>query len=321
MDIFNQLGELALAARMKRLYENIMRDGLAIYESYGLDFDPNNFSVFYLISQKPETSITELSELLGFSHPTVINQVKALDKKGLVCSQKAQQDKRKRLVCLSEKGKALVPQLEQAWQDIAETLFILSKKQKHPLLASIMELEQIFKKESFAQRVINTKHHREGQKVSIIDFSDQSYNYFKEINLEWITHYFEVEEEDEKVLNDPKKYIIDKGGVILYAQYQGEVVGTCGLKKWDNDSFELVKMGVKPQAQGKQIGKKLGLAIIEKAKTLGAKSIFLESNRSLTPAINLYKRLGFIEVPSQGSCSDYQRCDITMERQLIQYDH
>ena len=61
--------------------------------------------------------------------------------------------------------------------------------------------------------------------------------------------------------------------------------------------------------QGKQIGKLLGIAAIEKAKCLHAKRICLESNRALIPAINLYLKLGFIEIPIDKT--PYARANIT----------
>jgi len=75
-------------------------------------------------------------------------------------------------------------------------------------------------------------------------------------------------------------------------------------------------MGVSPKAQGNGIGKLLGQHIIEKAKQLGAKKIFLESNRKLAPALSLYKKLGFTEMTKVAS--PYSRSDIQMELQLDQ---
>jgi orotate phosphoribosyltransferase len=64
-------------------------------------------------------------------------------------------------------------------------------------------------------------------------------------------------------------------------------------------------------AQGKKIGWKLAQAIIDKARTLGAKKLYLESNTILEPAINLYRKLGFTEVV--GRQSAYERANIKME--------
>lgn len=137
---------------------------------------------------------------------------------------------------------------------------------------------------------------------------------FKRLNLEWIEKYFEVENHDLEQLSNPTDYIIEKGGEILYIMYENAVVGVCALVKTSEFEFELAKMAVSPGFQGKQIGYKLGLYTIETARSMGAKKVWLESNRILAPAISLYKKLGFNEVPL--TATPYLRADIKMELEL-----
>lgn len=137
---------------------------------------------------------------------------------------------------------------------------------------------------------------------------------FRDLNIEWIERYFEVEPKDHKVLSDPYTYIINPGGAIFMAEYDGGIVGTCALVKDDENTYELAKMAVTPKAQGKQIGYLLGKAIIEKARALGGKTLYLLSNTGLAPALSLYKKLGFREVPLANS--QYTRTDIKMELSL-----
>jgi len=70
-------------------------------------------------------------------------------------------------------------------------------------------------------------------------------------------------------------------------------------------------MAVTENARGKNIGRLLGEAVINKARQIGAKKIYLESNTVLEPAINLYRKLGFRKVT--GPPSPYTRCNIQME--------
>ncbi len=147
--------------------------------------------------------------------------------------------------------------------------------------------------------------------IEIVSFQPKYSQDFFDINEAWISTYFKMEAEDYKYLKEPQEHIIDKGGFILIALLDGHVVGTCALIKTKTQKFELGKMGVTPAAQGKKIGWLLGQAAIEKAKSLGAKSLFLESNRKLIPAISLYRKLGFIEINQKNSV--YERCDILME--------
>jgi ribosomal protein S18 acetylase RimI-like enzyme len=73
-------------------------------------------------------------------------------------------------------------------------------------------------------------------------------------------------------------------------------------------------MAVSPAMRGKNIGWLLGMAIIEKARSLGAKNIYLESNTKLVPAISLYHKLGFEKVVSRAS--PYKRSNIQMAMNL-----
>lgn len=147
--------------------------------------------------------------------------------------------------------------------------------------------------------------------VTILDFEPGHATRFRELNEEWISHYFVMEAADHQSLGNPQHYIIDRGGYILMARYNGEIVGTCALINEGSGVFELAKMAVSPKAQGLKIGKLLGEAAVRKAKQAGAIRLYLVSNRKLTPALNLYTKLGFVEVPM--SPSMYARADIKME--------
>lgn len=154
------------------------------------------------------------------------------------------------------------------------------------------------------------------EKPTIVAYDDTYKSAFKSLNEEWIVKYFKIEEMDRIALNNPKEYILDKGGYIAVALLDGEPVGVCALLKsyYPGFDYELAKMGVSPKAQGKGIGKLLGNHIIAKARSLGAKKIYLESNRILKPALSLYDKLGFREIV--GASSPYERSDIQMELDL-----
>ncbi len=136
------------------------------------------------------------------------------------------------------------------------------------------------------------------------------------MNIWWVKQYFKVEPIDLEYLENPEKKIINKGGYIYFALLDNEPIGACALVKMDEtgDLFELSKMGVLPKAQGIKAGWKLGTAAIEKAKSIGAKKLYLESNRILTPALTLYRKLGFIELSDFES--PYERANIAMELTL-----
>ena len=70
-------------------------------------------------------------------------------------------------------------------------------------------------------------------------------------------------------------------------------------------------MGVTENSRGIGIGYIIGEAALTKAKELGAKRVYLETNSSLLSAISLYKKLGFIQL--KNFSSPYARADVAME--------
>jgi GNAT superfamily N-acetyltransferase len=148
----------------------------------------------------------------------------------------------------------------------------------------------------------------------IIDFEKHHRDAFRELNVEWITTHFVLEDIDREVLDDPEHAILLPGGSILVAEDGGEIVGCCALLRIAPDAFELAKMAVAPAARGKGIGMMLGRAAIDRAQRMGARRVELLSNRVLQPALHLYRKLGFIEVPL--GPTDYRRANIRMELRL-----
>lgn len=145
----------------------------------------------------------------------------------------------------------------------------------------------------------------------IVNFSAVHRQPFRELNERWISDYFTLEDVDREMLSHPEEYILDRGGYIFIALYENNVAGTCALIKSDNLTFELAKMAVSTEHQGKGIGWALGLHCIELAKTKAIRKIELLSNTMLAPAIQLYRKLGFCEVPLPQT--KYKRANIKME--------
>ena len=150
--------------------------------------------------------------------------------------------------------------------------------------------------------------------MEIISFSDELAHHFTNLNKSWLEKYFVMEPIDSEMLGNPKQYFIDTGGYIFFAKVDDEIAGTVALLKESDSVYELAKMAVWEKFQGQKIGHHLMEFCIEKAKALKADKLILYSNTRLLPAIHLYRKYGFIEVPI--TKSDYVRSDIKMELEL-----
>ena len=108
MNIFNESGALAIATRLQRLGDQFRKDGILIYQANQIEFEPKWFPVIYALHIKSSLSILELSEEIGYAHPSTISLLKELEKEGLIESFKDEKDERKRMVKLTPKATALV---------------------------------------------------------------------------------------------------------------------------------------------------------------------------------------------------------------------
>ena len=150
--------------------------------------------------------------------------------------------------------------------------------------------------------------------IEIVTYKPEHQPYFEKLNSDWIKVHFDLEPVDLYVLQNPEEAIINKGGAILMALYNGEVAGTVGLRKLDNTTFEFTKMTVDINFRRKGIAEALCYASFDKAKKMGATSVILYSNTVQAEAIKLYEKIGFQHLPVENTV--YKRANVKMMIEL-----
>ena len=85
-------------------------------------------------------------------------------------------------------------------------------------------------------------------------------------------------------------------GCLMLAMYQGESVGSVGLRKLDESICEMRRLFVRPEFRGLGIGRTLAEAIIEHGHILRYTAMRLNTNQRMTGAIEMYRSLGFIDI-------------------------
>lgn len=310
---------MALGSRLRVLSENFTENAKSVYELYDIPLKPKWFPVFYILSNKEDMSIMNIANDIGHSHPSVVKIVKEMRIAGIVASGKDKKDARKTNVFLTPKGRLIAEKIEAQYQDVNAAVEEILNNQTYNIWKALDELEFMLSEKSLFRRVLEQKKQREAKLIEIVDYSPspEHKKAFKELNQEWIEEYFTMEEADYKSLDNPEKYVLKNGGAILFALYESEIAGVCALMKssLEKYDYELAKMAVSPKFHGKGIGYALGNAIVERAKKLKAETIYLESNTILSPAINLYRKLGFKKI--QGLKTPYERSNIQMELHLM----
>jgi DNA-binding MarR family transcriptional regulator/GNAT superfamily N-acetyltransferase len=312
MDFIQQLGPVALGSRLRRLSEYLTTEAAAIYAQYGLDFQPRWYPVFYLVGHRPGISSNEIAGEIGHTHASVSQIIKELLRHNLLTMTTDPADQRRRLLALAPLGQELLPQLRAQTSDVRRSMEALLAETDADLWHALAAVEQQLQRHSLRERVAQARQQREAAAVRIRDFEPADQPAFKQLNMEWISRYFTLEPADLKALDQPAAYILAPGGCILLAEVGGKVVGTCALIKMADGGYELAKMAVAPAAQGQRIGWLLGQAAIERARDLGTRRVYLESNSTLAPALGLYRKLGFRPL-AQPIPSPYARADVQME--------
>ena len=141
---------------------------------------------------------------------------------------------------------------------------------------------------------------------------DSKYQFdFEILNREWIEEYFEMEQEDLNILQNPEDYVIKKGGEVFFAILENRVVGTAAMVLTTVGVYELAKMAVNKDYQGMGIGRSLLQRSIKFALDENAREIFLITNDALKPALNLYHSSGFVLCP-QNDDNRYERGNTKM---------
>ncbi len=140
---------------------------------------------------------------------------------------------------------------------------------------------------------------------------------FRELNEDWISRYFAIEEQDRIQLGDPEGRILDTGGEIVMALTGDERIGCCALIFVKPGVFEVAKMAVSERYRGQGVGRKLLEVTIARAKKCGAHTLELVSNSKLANAVHLYESLGFRHLPRDHvEPSPYASANVFMEMHL-----
>ncbi|NVJ46318.1 MAG: GNAT family N-acetyltransferase [Cytophagia bacterium] len=132
---------------------------------------------------------------------------------------------------------------------------------------------------------------------------------FKSINSEWIEEYISLNWEDNLILNNPQKMIIDKGGNIQIASTRANPIGTICLEKC-GESLMITNLGVLKGHRGMGVGNSFVFLYWRKQ---GASKVWLETSQKLQTAISLSKTLTFEDM---NAASRSSRCDVLMRLRL-----
>ena len=148
--------------------------------------------------------------------------------------------------------------------------------------------------------------------MKIIPYEKKYRKTFVDLNTAWLERFYTVEPFDQDTMDRVEELIAD--GTMVYFAVEGEkVLATCMAMPLSNSVWELCKLAAVDQYTGTGAGSAVFETCMKYAIDHGAKKLSLISCRALKPAIHIYEKFGFREVPLDKAFWGAAKADIEME--------
>jgi DNA-binding MarR family transcriptional regulator len=146
-----------LGTQLRHLIE--LLDG-AVSDAYaqeGLDYRPRYTPVMRALLEREPSTIGQLATAAGITQPAVTQTVALMVKEGLVSVQAEAEDKRQRLVQLTDAGRKLVPRLQACWKATASAADDLDAELPMPLSEILASAIVALESKPFGQRIAEAR--------------------------------------------------------------------------------------------------------------------------------------------------------------------
>ena len=305
-------GELALGSRFKALSESLYGVANAAYRATGVALDAHGFPVLRYLQVKGPAAVGDIAAAIGQTHSAVSQSASKLQRGGWLVRRADRGDGRRSVLDLSVEGERRLGKLGPVWCAIRRGAQAAVRRSGGPLLDGLGKLEGDLAEGAVLREILAEHARLSAAKPVVRPFRAEWREHFYRINAEWLERDFAIEDIDHQVLSQPEKRIIEPGGAIVFALVDGEVIGTCALLKEAPGVYELTKMGVATGWRGIGAGRLLLDAMIAEFHKRRGKTLFLESNSRLKPALTMYQSAGFVLQPGGRPGSHYRRSDVYM---------
>jgi DNA-binding MarR family transcriptional regulator/GNAT superfamily N-acetyltransferase len=227
--------------------------------------------------------IRELRGRLALDSAYLSRLLRALERDGLVLVEASPRDRRVRRVRLTAAGRTEYAELDRRAEAFAHSLLApLSERQKERLAAAMAEVERLL--------LASMVH------IAPADPRSADARWCLEQYVLELNERFDAGWDPARSISAHPHELTPPAGMFLVARLRQEPVG-CGALKFHPDApSELKRMWVTPRVRGLGVGQRLLDELERHAKQAGVTVLRLETNRSLTEAIALYRRAGYQEV-------------------------
>ncbi len=147
---------------------------------------------------------------------------------------------------------------------------------------------------------------------SVLPYSPKYEKDFIRLNCAWLEQLFTIEEADREILDHVSEWIA-RGAQIFFAVEQEEVLATCMAHPLENTHWKLGSFAAKGMGSGKGAGSAVFEACKNYAISRGATRLTVVSNRTLSSALHVYRKFGFVEVPLEERFTNLNRANIQFD--------
>lgn len=109
--------------------------------------------------------------------------------------------------------------------------------------------------------------------------------------------YLEKQGYDDELVHPERKYGLPRGRLYI-ARIEGEPAGCVALRPLDERRCEMKRLYVRPAYRERGLGGQLIQRVIDEARSIGYECLLLDTLPFLTDAIGMYRRRGFVDIPS-----------------------
>jgi DNA-binding MarR family transcriptional regulator/predicted GNAT family N-acyltransferase len=211
--------------------------------------------------------------------------LRSLETAGMVEVVEGTSDRRVRHARLTPAGLAERELLEQRSDGLAESLLApLDPAQQERLVAAMGDVERLLTAAIVEIATVDPEHPDARQCVG---------SYFAELDRR-----SEPGLDSSDALPAEPHELRPPAGRFLVAYLRSEPIGCGGVKHLAGATSEIKRMWVAEQARGLGLGRRLLSELEACASRAGARKMRLDTNRSLTEAIAMYRSGGYAEVPA-----------------------
>lgn len=220
---------------------------------------------------------------LGLDSGYASRVLRSLQRERLVTVAPSPNDRRVRLVRLTPAGRAERAELDRRADAVAWSfLEPLGRRQREALVAAATEAERLLRASMVTIEI---------EDPSSRDARWCIHQYFLELNRR-----FDAGFDPGRSISATEGELTPPAGLLVLARLKGSAIGCGALKFHGRAPAELKRMWVAADSRGLGLGRRLLVDLEARARKAGARVVRLETNRSLTEAIQLYRASGYREV-------------------------